>query len=397
MTTTLDRISLPSSTPEAKLTGLPHASKAWAHHPPRRGETTPEIALESRRWRVGMRLLWPDVWQDHLRRLPHYDPAYAYDELYEYEEDWTTDPNYGGRVDTALEYNKDGFAVSAGSRHQDIITFLKWVLSTFLGARVVREPELYIPVAISETLELYTESGRLKDMYKPDLLVLPNALEPGRERTRREHEVRMDKGHPAPLLAIEVLSDTSMIRDSGEKHAVYEALGIREYLLVDPGEAPDPDDPETEDREPALSLFRLSPDGTAYRSADHENPLHICGVGVRLVETDAGQAPFPIVLQWWDPDAGVWREPVGDTWRGGRAEGLAAGEKNVLLRVLNSHLPNLTAADRAEVAKAWEQGVDIDDALERIQKAGATPAEWRAVLGVPQSRFTERGPRGSSL
>ena len=120
-------------------------------------------------------------------------------------------------------------------------------------------------------------------------------------------------------------------------------------------------------------------------------------MGVRLVETDAGQAPFPIVLQWWDPDAGVWREPVGDTWRGGRAEGLAAGEKNVLLRVLNSHLPNLTAAERAEVAKTWEQGVDIDDALERIQKAGATPAEWRTVLGVPQSRFTERGPRGSSL
>lgn len=343
-----------------------------------RGETTPEIARNSRRWRVGMRLLLPDVWQAHLQELSHYDPSYAYDELYEYEEDWTTDPDYAGRVSRASEYDKGGFAVPTGSRHQDIITFLKWVLSTFLGSRVVREPELYIPDEISGSLKLYTESGRLKDMHKPDLLVLPNPLETERERTRREHEIRMDEGHPAPLLALEVLSNTSLERDTVEKHTVYAALGIREYLLVDPGEVPDPDDPETEERDPSMKLFRLPPDGSAYQPVDQEIPLHICGVGVRLVQAEAGETPFPVMLEWWDGGTETWRESIDDTWQGGKA----AGKAKVLLRVLDDHLPDLTAAERTEVAKAWGQGVDIDDALERIRKAEANPTEWRAILQV---------------
>ena len=142
-----------------------------------------------------------------------------------------------------------------------------------------------------------------------------------------------------------------------------------------------------------MHLFRLSEDGAEYLTVDREEPLHVCGVGIRLVVARDEQAPCPVMLQWLDPDADVWREPVGDTWRGGRDQ----GEKNVLLRVLDAHLPNLTAAERADVAKAWEQGVDVDDALERIQEAGKTPAEWRAILGVPQSRFTEQKPRGSTL
>ena len=236
MTVTLDKIPPFASTSEAKLAGLPHASKAWAHHPPRRGEATPEVARESRLWRVGMRLLLPDVWQAHLHGLPHHDPSYAYDELYEYEDDWTTDPNYAGRVSRASEYDKDGFAVPTGSRHQDLITFLKWVLAAFLGSRAVREPELYIPVEISETLKLHTESGRLKGLYKPDLLVLADPLDTERERARSEYEIRMDRGHPAPVLAVEVLSDTSEQRDFVEKHSVYAALGIQEYLVVNPGD-----------------------------------------------------------------------------------------------------------------------------------------------------------------
>ena len=272
---------------------MPHDCKPWAHHPPMRGETTPEVARESRRWRVGMRLLLPDVWQARLHGLQHHDPTYAYDELYEYEDDWTTDPNYAGRVSQASEYDKEGFVVSTGIRHQDFITFLKWVLTSFLGSRVVREPELHIPAWVGELLELVTESGKPKRMYKPDLLVLADPLDTERERARSEYEIRMDRGHPAPLAAIEVLSETSVQRDFGEKHAVYAALGIKEYLVVDPGEPPDPNELEATGTDPGMILYRLSEDGSEYRDVDHEDPLHVCGVGVRLVVPDDGEAPSP--------------------------------------------------------------------------------------------------------
>ena len=378
MSITLDRTSPLPGTSELNLKGLPHASKEWSHRPPRRGETTPEVARESRFWRVGMRLFLPDAWQAHLHSLSHHDPSYAYDELYEYEDDWTTDPHYAGRVSQAWEYDQDGFAVSAGSRHQDLITFLRWVLSTFLGSRVVREPELHIPVAISETLELYTESGRLRSMYKPDLLVLPNPLETERERARSEYEVRMDRGHPAPVLAVEVLSDTSEQRDFVEKHAVYEALGIQEYLVVNPGEPPDPDDPEDTGTEPDIFLFRLDRDGV-YQMVEDEDPLHVCDVGIRLVENDDVDAHFPVMLQWWDPDADAWREPVSDGHEKGRDEGEAIAVLNLIPALLGSVL---SAEDLQALSDHWgEHGVPSDYRA-RVQEVQAHPERWLDICGI---------------
>ena len=372
---------------------MPHDSKPWMHRPPRRGEATPEVARESRRWRVGMRLLLPDVWQARLHGLQHHDPAYAYDELYEYEDDWTTDPNYAGRVSQSWEYDKDGFAVSAGSRHQDLITFLKWVLTSFLGSRVVREPELHIPARISELLELVTESGKPKRMYKPDLLVLADPLDTERERARSEYEIRVDRGHPAPLAAIEVLSETSVQRDFGEKHAVYAALGIKEYLVVDPGEPPDPDEPEATGTDPGMTLYRLSEDGSEYRNVDHEDPPHVCGVGVRLVVPDDGEAPFPVMLQWRDPDTGVWREPVNDTRQEGRnlgraegvEEGRDEGEALAVLNLLPALLGSVLSVDERQVlSDHWEEHGVPADYQAVVQEIQANPALWRDICGIPR-------------
>ena len=70
----------------------------WTHRdwrvPPGHGDTTPDGAQAARRRRVIHRILHPDQWRAHLEALPHYDPEYVYDEGHEYEDDWTTDPDY---------------------------------------------------------------------------------------------------------------------------------------------------------------------------------------------------------------------------------------------------------------------------------------------------------------
>ena len=62
--------------------------------PPGHGDTTPDAAQAARRRRVIHCILHPDQWRAHLETLTHYDPEYVYDEGHEYEDDWTTDPDY---------------------------------------------------------------------------------------------------------------------------------------------------------------------------------------------------------------------------------------------------------------------------------------------------------------
>jgi Uma2 family endonuclease len=59
-----------------------------------------------------------------------------------------------------------------------------------------------------------------------------------------------------PLLAVEVISPTSRLRDASLKKAVYARLGVPSFWLIDP----DPD-------QPALTAFELA--GPAYRQEAH--------------------------------------------------------------------------------------------------------------------------------
>ncbi|MGP7998104.1 MAG: Uma2 family endonuclease [Streptosporangiaceae bacterium] len=66
-----------------------------------------------------------------------------------------------------------------------------------------------------------------------------------------------EQGLPrAPLLAVEVISPTSRLRDASLKKAVYARLGTPSYSLVDP----DPD-------KPSLTVFELADGG--YRELAH--------------------------------------------------------------------------------------------------------------------------------
>jgi Uma2 family endonuclease len=83
----------------------------------------------------------------------------------------------------------------------------------------------------------------------------------------------------APLLAVEVISPTSRLRDASLKNAACARLGVPSFWLVDP-------DPER----PTLTVFELA--GSAYRQKAHavgdaswtaSRPFRVCLVPAELV------------------------------------------------------------------------------------------------------------------
>ena len=211
----------------------------WIHTPPGCGETDPETARASREVRLQIRLAFPSVWRVHLEALPHYDSAYAYDERYDYEDDWTSDPNYRRAVQHFRTYDREGFVVPQ-VRHNNFIAWLVRTLQAAFGLRVLREPDLHVSSRTSEDAAFLTASGKPKLKVQPDAVVLPQALNTDREHSKREHNIRLDQGDALPELVVEVLSYSTEDNDLGEKWRLYAALGIREYLLIDVGEPQEP-------------------------------------------------------------------------------------------------------------------------------------------------------------
>ena len=67
--------------------------------------------------RLRIRLAFLSVWRAHLEALPPYDPAYACDERYDHEDDWTSDPDYRGSVPHFRAYSPRRWArATAASR-----------------------------------------------------------------------------------------------------------------------------------------------------------------------------------------------------------------------------------------------------------------------------------------
>jgi len=137
----------------------------------------------------------------------------------------------------------------------------------------------------------YTLYGLLRSACPRDLRVLgaPFAVRPDKFNeyqpdvlVARYGDLTLDDLPAPPVLAVEVVSPSSGIRDATLKKAVYARMGVPSYWLVDPDQ----------DR-PALTVFELG--GAEYRQVAHV-------VGGEPFEA---QQPFPVQVVPADLVAGL--------------------------------------------------------------------------------------------
>ena len=394
--------------------------------PPHQGDTDAAVARAARQWRTAWRVAHPEAWRRELESLPHYEPGYTYNESHEYGYDWTTDPDYAaGEIHQAC-FDKDDFVTPIGPDHTPLIGILRTELrrrhGTDQALRVLNEPDYHFPAELAERLGLITPGGHPSTMMRPDLVVLPEGWDD--RRLPQSRVLHVDEHHPVPVLVAEVLPHSTEDRSQAKKRALYEALGVQEFLLIDPGS---PADGQDAVRPPCLALHRLQADGS-YGPAATGAAVHsvACDTDLRMLPPpDPSRAP---VFQWRDPETGRWRDQETDyafaltTGREeGRAEGRAEGREEeraegraedhaegreeghaegreegraegreegraeerleLALRLLDRVLP--TDADRAGLARHWTaHGVpdNIDDLMFAVM---AEPDRWREILGIP--------------
>lgn len=83
---------------------------------------------------------------------------------------------------------------------------------------------------VSGNILLYYEEGNPQAHLSPDVLVARGLANHPRETYKLWVEGK------APELVVEVTSRSTRLRDVGVKKGLYEALGVREYILFDPRE-----------------------------------------------------------------------------------------------------------------------------------------------------------------
>ena len=347
--------------------------------PPHRGATDAAVARAARQWRTAWRVAHPEAWRRELESLPHYEPGYTYNESHEYGYDWTTDPDYAaGEIHQAC-FDKDDFVTPIGPDHTPLIGILRTELrrrhGTDQALRVLNEPDYHFPAELAERLGLITPGGHPSTMMRPDLVVLPEGWDD--RRLPQSRVLHVDEHHPVPVLVAEVLPHSTEDRSQAKKRALYAALGVQEFLLIDPGS---PADGRDAVRPPSLALHRLQADGR-YGPAATGAVVHsvACDTDLRLLPSpDPSMAP---VFQWRDPETGRWRDQEIDH----AAEGRAEGRLELALRLLDRVLP--ADADRAGLARHWTaHGVpdNVDDLMFAVM---AEPDRWREILGMlPASR-----------
>ncbi len=109
----------------------------------------------------------------------------------------------------------------ASQHHRDVIDSLYYTLRERLAG-----PEC----AVAAELRIYRDAQAVaaREYREPDLLVAP-----GRRDYERLIYLLSEEGI-APGFALEVLSDTTQVRDTGEKRRWYRGIGVREYVVADP-------------------------------------------------------------------------------------------------------------------------------------------------------------------
>ena len=327
------------------------------------------------------------AWWAALRALPHYDPAYPYNPVYEYEDDHTTDPDYG----------VDGVNYLTSEEHKNALASFQHTVQVRRGRCAPREFTVCLSDPVRQALGPDHEFQNRKHLI-PDVAVLPEVFPPS-EPLPRTCRLGVD---PTPLLVLEVPSDTTWRSDLGLKVDAYAAMGIAEYWLYDAeGHVPSAYADGV-----SFRGWRLDDTGSyvpiPQQPGKGEWPVYhseALGADIRMLPAAArGIDPHvPDVgreqhrLQWWDADRNLWRDPEVDVEMRHQAEikrkvqeAEARGMERAIFEeridrvqvLLGTKLPG---ASLAQIEANWRQAGQGRTAAEVVD-VWLGKANWRSLL-----------------
>ena len=365
----------------------------------------------AREARIAWRLEHLAAWQHDLESLAHFDPDYPYDIAHEYDDDWTTDPDYGAEGVHFSEFEEDGVLINGDSRPSRLQERMYDTAFDRIGDRALTEAYyVFVPLLV-EHLELSTRQGSPVDRVRPDLLVMPTEADL-QDAYNRDPDRTAQLDDPVPELVLEVLSKTTVARDLDDKRRLYEALGVAEYLVYDLGGKRWADSPRE------LLMWRL--ENGSYRQTDPDPDLsqpnayayrsEVFGTHIRFLpdprENDevfrrrpAERRPQPH-FQWWDATDSRWRDRESDErdnialeirqaererhdreLQETRTQSLAEGEMKTAIATLHAFLSGeLRPELRDQIADHWQEHGLPADVIVHIQAVQQTPSEWRSLL-----------------
>lgn len=180
-----------------------------------------------------------------------------------------------------VEYpESDGKPMAETDVHRHLMTYLIGALER----RQADDPKFYV----SGNNFVYYEEGNPSAVVSPDVYVV-RGVPRGLRRT-----YKLWKEGKAPELVIELTSRSTHLEDLGNKRAIYETLGVKEYFIFDP-EGDNFDPPFRGFRLQGGTLLpvvpRLAPEGTAvFRSEVLGLELHGNSIELRWVDPETGIA-----------------------------------------------------------------------------------------------------------
>lgn len=173
----------------------------------------------------------------------------------------------------------DGEPMGETDLHRWLMMDLIGALETYFGRQEQDQNPEHQQVYVSGNILMYYQQGNVKARISPDVLVTLGVP----KGPRRIYKV-WEEGK-APDFVIEVTSKKTKARDRGIKKALYEALGVKEYLLFDP---------TSDYLDPRFQVFRyeggrhvpvLTPEAVGYESVQLGLTFRVVDNQLRIFET----------------------------------------------------------------------------------------------------------------